>query len=40
MKFIEYIIGRFTIQPKNYIKGENGQREKERLDDAEGMTKI
>ena len=37
MKFIKYIIGRFTIQPKNHNKGEGGHRGYKGVEVVEGI---
>ena len=37
MKFIKYIIGRFTIQPKNHPKGEDKHREYKGMEVIEGI---
>ena len=37
MGFIEYIIGRFTIQPINYITDRDGQRKDKGVEVVEGL---
>jgi len=37
MKFLKYIIGRFTIQLKNHPKGEDKHREYKGVEVVEGI---